>query len=541
MQSSPAASEPIPAIVRLGVTGHRTFPMEQAVRASVTKVLAQLDESLKVLHHTPHTYTVISPLAEGADRLVAREVLAWAPPEGAEKPSLKVVLPLPEADYLYDLETRKSKDEFKSLLALATSTVTLDKVASRTAAYERAGRWVVDNCDVLIAVWDGKPAQGQGGTAEVVEYARKVGRIIFWIHSETGEIIAENHKDYLLDSLRYLDIYNGERVAGVKAGSATQTLYQVIAGQAKESGLADEHLEPLRQHLLPLFVRADLLAQRYQYRFTRAGTFVYVLAALAVATVTIQTLFFPHFPQLLWLEVAAIGMVIILLWATRSGDWHRKWIDYRFLAERVRAALFLYVAGIECNLPKPPPHLSISHRPDDWMIRAFGWIWKTRPPRQSNGEMPFEVLKKFLLLAWVDDQAAYYGRTSTRYDHRQKRLTRGAEVLFWLTLAIASMHSLGLGDTSADLAILPNFLTSLAIILPVIGAAIGGIRVHREYLRNAERYGHMARYLSTLGDQMQRAQDLESLTALLQQANEVMIRENQDWRVLILTQELHVG
>ena len=37
--------------------------------------------------------------------------------------------------------------------------------SSRDEAYERAGRHVVDRADVLIALWDGQPPRGRGGTA----------------------------------------------------------------------------------------------------------------------------------------------------------------------------------------------------------------------------------------------------------------------------------------------------------------------------------------------------------------------------------------
>jgi hypothetical protein len=39
-----------------------------------------------------------------------------------------------------------------------------EQKSRREAAYEAAGRYVVDHCDLLIAVWDRKPAQGRGGT-----------------------------------------------------------------------------------------------------------------------------------------------------------------------------------------------------------------------------------------------------------------------------------------------------------------------------------------------------------------------------------------
>jgi hypothetical protein len=41
-----------------------------------------------------------------------------------------------------------------------------------------AGRRLVDDADEIIAVWDGKPARGYAGTADVVRYAISRGRPI---------------------------------------------------------------------------------------------------------------------------------------------------------------------------------------------------------------------------------------------------------------------------------------------------------------------------------------------------------------------------
>jgi hypothetical protein len=42
-------------------------------------------------------------------------------------------------------------------------------------AYLAAGRRVAEQSDVMIAVWDAKPAKGKGGTADVVAYAVAFG------------------------------------------------------------------------------------------------------------------------------------------------------------------------------------------------------------------------------------------------------------------------------------------------------------------------------------------------------------------------------
>jgi hypothetical protein len=117
-------------------------------------------------NQVPIPFTVVSPLAEGADRLVAREALRL---EGAE---LEAVLPLSRAEYMKDFETAESKGEFTRLEAQARKIVELSSAEAREESYERVGRYVVDHCDVLIAIWDGQESRGQGGTAEIVDYAR---------------------------------------------------------------------------------------------------------------------------------------------------------------------------------------------------------------------------------------------------------------------------------------------------------------------------------------------------------------------------------
>jgi len=181
----------IPVEVRIGVTGHRKLENEGLIRDSIKKVLNRIDDILKNilkknLKHNPYSFTVISPLAEGADRIVAREVMGWNT-EG-RKALLEAVLPLPEEDYMNDFETPDSKAEFKNFLKKARNVRFLEKAESRKAAYENVGRYVVDNCHFLIAIWNGKPAAGKGGTAEIVEHAMKAQRFVFWIHSEDGSI-----------------------------------------------------------------------------------------------------------------------------------------------------------------------------------------------------------------------------------------------------------------------------------------------------------------------------------------------------------------
>ena len=152
-------------MTRIGVTGHRRYRGTADTDEAIAVVIARVTDD-----GVPPT--IISSLAEGADRAIAERVLELP---GA---SLEVVLPMHADDYSRDFESNESRRHFARLIATATR---VDVVAAdgdggpsdglREGRYERAGHEVVDRCDVLIAVWDGTPARGRGGTADIIQYA----------------------------------------------------------------------------------------------------------------------------------------------------------------------------------------------------------------------------------------------------------------------------------------------------------------------------------------------------------------------------------
>ena len=524
----------IPATVRLGITGNPELANEQLIRTNMRQVLVRLD---KMLRRTPHTFAVISALAQSTDRLMVKEVLAWPVSEGMDKPLLEAVLPLPEADYVQGFNTEESKREFKELLAKAKSRHSIEKAASRKSACEQANRYVVDTCDVLVVVSDKKPSIEQD-SVYLLEYARKVGRSLILIDLESSAIAEERGEDNSFPSLGHLDSYNGES-SGNQSDSMIEAQFDVLAEQASNSGLPPDFLNPLREGLMAQFVRADLLAQRYQNRHMRAGSAIYALAAAAVATVTTQVIFFEHMPGLLWLEVAEMIVILLLLTASRLGDWHRKWIDYRSLAERLRAAIFWRVANVRLRSFEQLPDDRSPHWPGDWVARAFAWFWNRPTEQQSNREISFESLKNFLLVSWINAQISYYSKKSNLYKRRHTQLSRGADILFVLTLIMAIVHAIGITHSGTlSVATIPNIVVSLGEILPAVAATFVGVRVYREYLRTSEQYRQTARYLSAITDEIKEAPDMNRLVVLLKEANEAMLREHWRWREAFIFRKL---
>jgi hypothetical protein len=154
----------------VGVTGHRRLPTNGGrLRATILAELRRLQDG-----HPDRRMVIVSCLAEGADRLVARLALDHCDAE------LIVPLPLEPDEYAADFSDEASRREFRGLLDTATDwLVVSDRSATsiprptgeeRRRRYAGAGAWIVEHCQTLIALWDGKPVRGTGGTGQVVEW-----------------------------------------------------------------------------------------------------------------------------------------------------------------------------------------------------------------------------------------------------------------------------------------------------------------------------------------------------------------------------------
>jgi hypothetical protein len=155
----------------IGVTGHRFLAERERLDDALSGVVARL------AHDRPEPWTVLSALAEGADRLATHHLL------GHPGCRLVAVLPLAAADYETDFSTPESRAEFRELLGRADEITVVPPQADRDLAYEATGRAVLDRSDLLVAVWDGQDCQGVGGTGAVVQAARDRGTPLVWVHA----------------------------------------------------------------------------------------------------------------------------------------------------------------------------------------------------------------------------------------------------------------------------------------------------------------------------------------------------------------------
>jgi len=158
-------------MANVGVTGHRILAEKETIQTAIAEALVRMEENFPKEH-----LRLLTQLAEGSDRLVAECFRDRA------NFRITVVLPLAIDDYLEDFSP-ESRKEFFELLREGDEIVNMPPVINRDAAYEAAGLYILDHSDAMICVWDGKSAQGRGGTGAIVEAARRKSLPIAWIHA----------------------------------------------------------------------------------------------------------------------------------------------------------------------------------------------------------------------------------------------------------------------------------------------------------------------------------------------------------------------
>jgi hypothetical protein len=142
------------ARTNIGVSGHQMRPgihwdwVAAALRTEIAK--------------TGKIGKAFSSLAAGSDQIFAEVAISLG---------IKVVAVLPMEGYEKYFEG-KNLATYRRLLGRSRR-VQLKWSGDPQRAFFEAGKYVVENSDILFAIWDGEPADGLGGTADIVQYAEK--------------------------------------------------------------------------------------------------------------------------------------------------------------------------------------------------------------------------------------------------------------------------------------------------------------------------------------------------------------------------------
>jgi uncharacterized membrane protein len=400
--------------------------------------------------------------------------------------------------------------------------------------YARGGSYIVDECDVLFALWDGKSTDEQRGLGEMIDYARRNGCPIIWINTKDQEqVTVELGRGLNVRMLHDTEDYNSQKIKAREFGKALLRQRSFFVSQAERTRLPLDKLSVTIEYFLPHLVRADILALRFQRLYNSTGSLIYVLSALAVFVAAFQSLFMSEKPWVLLLEIALMLIVLAIFFLGQRQRWHNKWLDYRFLAERLRSALFMALVNAGMTPSRRPRLLPLAFPPKAWMVAAFSTVWIQRPRFKTEDSVLSRELRDFIVRAWIDDQILYHKGISSRYYRRHQYMVLASFALFFLTIIFVLVYVVlrELSGVSHDT--FANASGLMASFLPAVAASITAIRTHRDYMRNSRLSAGMVRYLEEMKVQIEKATDHEDFLGLVKEIEETMQRENQDWRVEI--------
>jgi len=456
MTSGPDA---LPLVV--AVTGHRdlvageTAQIRQRVRAFFVE-LAERFPSRKL--------RLLSPLAEGADQLVA---------EIAVDLNIELVVPLPmdEPEYLEDFSADSHIESYQSLKSRATDIYVLKSPpdqqigaensdwSPRERCYARLGIFLAAHCHVLLALWDGKESDIPGGTGHVVRFHHD--DFVPGFSSRpvtTRQMLVDDESDLIYHIVCSRDRPDGQPLQGLTALDCLW--FTKDEHQPRDRGLPLQHetifqrseefskdtirfaaeieregyslFDPVHGSQLPqgidvidrLQSAADWLAVRYQRLMLLTFRLLHIFA-FAMGLMFILYSDFATRSSFLILFLLAFVIAIGIQFFSKARGWHRKYLDYRALAEGLRVQFYWAAAGVTQPNVSTFTHDSFLQAQDP----EIGWIrnvMRVAGTRVDADPASSQVGLDMAVHEWIGSaesgQLGYF-RSRTRSRNSRKKLT----------------------------------------------------------------------------------------------------------------------
>jgi len=493
--SSPAPlTSQLPLFHVVGFSGHRLLADQAGVAKSIRTAL----ESLR--SEAPGEWIALASAAAGADLLFVHAALdmgmGW-----------EASLPLPLTDFEKDFHPEEWA-EVKALLSRAEHLEIAAEPGSRDEAYLTGGFEIVNRCDVLLVVWDGQPARGKGGTADIVTYARAMGRPIMIINPDTKAMRRENFESLRLHdaNLRFLN--------SVALNDSTQidTSRALVSAFQRKVDDAATHSSPHFRKLIAMTVWLHV-------------------GATALATASLA--FGWHWVGLPWGKLLLLLGALALALVVRKKRTHHHWIRCRLAAEITRSALAIW--GL--------PRATRLFADFDWAglepLRRSLDVLHRRAARETAAD--FDTFRQHYLTERIDDQLKYFARQEARAIPLLSKLRLGFSVASVGAIIFTALYAL---HATVGWPELPHMLEEIffyfsPIMLPVLAAAFISLISINDLHRRVARYREMCIRLETVRREIAHSQTWAGLERAIAKAERVLLQEVFEWHSITSFTESH--
>lgn len=550
-------TQQIPLVI--GVTGHRNLHPEEIdlLRNRVLEIFTFLR---KQYPDTP--LLLLSPLAEGADRLVAKVALV-------ENIRLIAPLPLPKDEYLKDFKTAECTQEFNELLARAEDwfglpllhkNISKKNSVERNTQYALVGAYVARHCHILIALWDGRETDNIGGTYQVMqlrltgtmkglpdEYKPPQNPLDF---VETGKIChlkvsrANDPKRFLdAGEIRILSPQKTDLQPNKLEALLSTDLEQLNAFNREVCAHTGKHGEiRFPKPILPSHISKNLskpfqtlstvydiashLSIHYHRRTEWALKGIFGVGVLMVLAIELYahapwTADYPAWLLGCYLGLFALAYLIVL--KVEKRDLPIKYLHYRALAEALRVQMFWQLGGLKESVAD---FYLRQHRGElDWVrssVRAlctYNWV---------ADQQSIDVVRQY----WLEKQLGYFEKRLQESRRWLRAAQWGAKMLFIMGFGLA----LGLFLFNAslhDYHVLHKGLIILMVLLPAAGAALDDYAEKRGFNVDTKRYSEIVKIFRRAKYLLEEAQDDgERQQRVLLELGKVALEENSEWVLL---------
>jgi hypothetical protein len=284
---------------------------------------------------------------------------------------------------------------------------------------------------------------------------------------------------------------------------------------------------------------SDRLAAHFAQTYRSGHIFNFVLGGLAVC-LGLSAFMAPHAK----LEFAVVEFVMALAIIVntqigRRNEWHRRWLDYRQLAERLRPMRSMKLLGLAAPDPPGTATNPVPRRWIDWYARG---IWRAMGC-PAGAITPDNAGRLALAVAQyeVAPQVAYHERHAREIYALDKRLEGLGYLLFLATLVVCVGTVAGLVLEPGAVAMYSNWATLVSAGFPAIGTAVFGIRFQADFGGSAVRSKATAEALREIERELGKEPTLTRAADLTEQAARRMLSDLDEWRLLNQQHDLSVG
>lgn len=308
--------------------------------------------------------------------------------------------------------------------------------------------------------------------------------------------------------------------------------------------------EQIEQRFRQRFNWADGMSGIFAERYRSSFIISYFLGASAVLAAFLGShptdlpswlVLFEDYHIWFVIELALISGILLLVALGIWGRWHKRWIDYRRLAEGLRQMRALTPFARVTPTFEVPAHLSEDSHGPTW----FNWYF--RACVRESGLVQAEINKQYLQICChvlkkeIRGQIRYHHSNEKKLEALHLSLHLLSGTLFFLTLIACLLHILKkpyaeylLGDKAEGI------LTLIAVVFPAFGAAIQGILHQGEFGRIAHRSRSIKKRLEDLLRQVRKNEKkmtFSYLGRMTESFSETQVSEQADWHSLFTSKE----